>query len=181
MNNKVYTLSIDEKELESQGSKTKVTKKNKAQDEIETFGIVEINNTSAKKRVKNVSDKGYTKTVSAVTKKSVKKSPTKVDDYFNFDFRYNENSKANEPASEEVSNISRAVKKGGQAKSKEEKISVAIAALKGTEEQVVANTEVLNDNDISAVSSDAESCSSFALDDAALHIIDIARLGSFFG
>ncbi len=87
MAKKVYTLEIDEKNLNtSVKAKAVEQKKNVAQSEVETYGIAQINNASASKKVKNNQDKGFEKVVSGNAKKSVKTELHKVDDYFDFSF-----------------------------------------------------------------------------------------------
>lgn len=88
MAKKLVTIDVEDKDLKaSTGSvkskKTKVVKKK----EIENFGIVEINNASAAKKVKSNIEKGFEKNVSGEAKKSVKAKTSKVDDYFDFSFK----------------------------------------------------------------------------------------------
>ncbi len=88
MAKKVYTLEIDEKNLKTSAkSKAVSEKKSLAQSEVESYGIVEINNASASKKIKTNADKGFEKIVSGNSKKAVKSELHKVDDYFDFNFR----------------------------------------------------------------------------------------------
>ena len=51
------------------------------------FGVEEINNASAAKRMKNKTEKGFEKNVVNSVKKSVKQKVNEVEDYFDFDFK----------------------------------------------------------------------------------------------
>ena len=90
---KLVTIDVEDKELKTTkksvaAKKTTVAEKK----EVENFGIVEINNASSVKKVKNNTEKGFEKNVNAAAKKSVKAKTSKVDDYFDFDFRVNSSS-----------------------------------------------------------------------------------------
>lgn len=88
MSKKFYTLEIDEKNLEtSVKANNAEQKKTVSQSEVESFGIVEINNASASKKLKNTAEKGFEKVVSGAEKKTVKAEIHKVDDYFDFSFK----------------------------------------------------------------------------------------------
>ena len=85
---KLVTIDVEDKELKKtaksvSAKKTKAAEKN----EVENFGIVEINNASAVKKVKNKTEKGFEKNVNSTTKRTVKAKTSKVDDYFDFSFR----------------------------------------------------------------------------------------------
>ena len=83
-----YTLEIDEKNLEtSVKAKTVEQKKSVAAAEVESYGIAQINNASASKKIKNNAEKGFEKVVSGKTKKAVKSEVSRVDNYFDFSFR----------------------------------------------------------------------------------------------
>lgn len=91
MARKVYTVEIDNIKLEdSVASKQSKVSARASEKEVENFGIVEINNKSAKARVKNTKDAGFQKTVVAAEKKSVKQNLAQIDDYFDFSFRKEE-------------------------------------------------------------------------------------------
>lgn len=87
---KLITIDVEDKELKKT-TKTAVAKKAKSVEkkEVENFGIVEINNAGAAKKVKNKTEKGFEKNVSTAVKKTVKAKTSKVDDYFDFSFRVN--------------------------------------------------------------------------------------------
>ncbi len=87
MAKKVYTVQLDNKNLNTTASKAAKVEVSKSQKEVEKFGVVEINNKSAKCKVKNTKDMGYEKNVMATEKKAVKSTVSKVDDYFDFSFR----------------------------------------------------------------------------------------------
>ena len=59
--------------------------------ENSVFGVEEINNTSAVKRLKNKTEKGFEKNVVSSTQKSVKQKVNEVEDYFDFSFRKGDN------------------------------------------------------------------------------------------
>ena len=87
---KLVTIDVEDKELKKT-KKSTVSKKAKTAEkkEVENFGIVEINNASAVKKVKNKTEKGFEKNVNTTVKKTVKAKTSKVDDYFDFSFRVN--------------------------------------------------------------------------------------------
>lgn len=94
---KLVTIDVQDKELKKTTKTTKATKAASAKKatvaekkEVENFGIVEINNASAAKKIKSKTEKGFEKNVSTVAKKSVKAQTSKVDDYFDFSFRIDE-------------------------------------------------------------------------------------------
>lgn len=87
MAKKVYTVQLDNKNLSSKASKNAKVKVSKSQEEIEKFGVVEINNKSCKNKIKNMNDAGYEKHILSAEKKAVKTNISKVDDYFDFSFR----------------------------------------------------------------------------------------------
>ena len=108
---KLVTIDVEDKELKK-SAKSVSAKKTKAVEkkEVEDFGIVEINNASAVKKVKNKIEKGFEKNVSSAVKKTVKAKTSKVDDYFDFSFRTNESENKVEKTSElkmieEVENV----------------------------------------------------------------------------
>ena len=87
---KIVTIDVEDKEIKK--TKKSVSAKKAVSDEkkeVENFGIVEINNASSVKKVKNKTEKGFEKNVSETVKKAVKSKTSKVDDYFDFDFRAN--------------------------------------------------------------------------------------------
>ena len=91
MAKKVYTIEVEDKKLESTTKAKRVrTVKSKAEKEVESFGIVEINNASATSKVKNKTDKGFEKNIVGTTQKSVKQQVNEVEDYFDFCFKVEE-------------------------------------------------------------------------------------------
>ena len=86
MAKKIYTLEIDEKNLGT-SAKAVAEKKSAVQTEVESFGIVEINNAGASKKIKNKNDKGFEKVVNGTSRKTVKSEISQVEDYFDFSFR----------------------------------------------------------------------------------------------
>lgn len=96
MAKKVYTIDVEDKKVEETAKKKRTrTVKSKVEKEIEKLGVTEINNTSATKRVKNNTEKGFEKNVVASEKKAVKQKVNEVEDYFDFSFRKNDNTSAN--------------------------------------------------------------------------------------
>lgn len=89
---KLVTIDVEDKELKK-SAKSVAAKKTKAVEkkEVENFGIVEINNASSAKKVRNKTEKGFEKNVSETVKKTVKAQTSKVDDYFDFSFRTTRN------------------------------------------------------------------------------------------
>lgn len=87
MSRKVFTLEIkDEVQAKSEPAKKASIKVEKKADSFE-FGVSEINNSSAKKRVTQKTELGYEKNVCSASKKPVKAKVEEVDDYFDFCFK----------------------------------------------------------------------------------------------
>lgn len=87
MSRKVFTLEIkDEVQAKSEPAKKASIKVEKKADSFE-FGVSEINNSSAKKRVTQKTVLGYEKNVCSASKKPVKAKVEEVDDYFDFCFK----------------------------------------------------------------------------------------------
>ncbi len=150
MRKNVYELKIDD-DIKTIGSKTTNVKKSKAQNEIEEYGIVEINNSSSKNKVKNAVDKGYEKEISGKAKKNVKKNLSMVDDYFDFNFRANLKLEENEEI-------------------------VCNESFNDTKSEQIFNNEIIERQ----VSKIAETCNRFELDPDAMKIMTIARTGYLF-
>ncbi len=159
MAGKVYTVELDEKKLASSVSskQTKLTVK-PAQKEVETFGIVEINNNSAKNKVKNTKDVGFEKNLVG-TKKSVKSAVSKVDDYFDFSFR------------PETKTCKTETKAEDKVCAKKE-IAPKVATTLKVEEKTLSERQIKDE---------AKACERFVFDDAAKKIVSVARAGSLFG
>ena len=87
MSRKVFTLEIkDEVQAKSEPAKKVNTNSEKKSAGFE-FGVSEINNSSAKKRVTQKTVLGYEKNVCSASKKPVKAKVEEVDDYFDFCFK----------------------------------------------------------------------------------------------
>ena len=101
---KLVTIDVEDKELKKT-KKSTVSKKAKTVEkkEVENFGIVEINNASSVKKVKNTTEKDFEKNVSETVKRTVKAKTSKVDDYFDFDFRANISEKKEETSALKMS------------------------------------------------------------------------------
>ena len=82
----VYTINIDD---EIAVALAKILSDSRTQ--ISEFGVEEINNTSAIKRMKNRTEKGFEKNVVSSTQKSVKQKVNEVEDYFDFCFKKGDN------------------------------------------------------------------------------------------
>ena len=203
MAKKIYTLEIDEKNLGTTvGSKTTV-QKNNVQTEVETLGVVEINNASASKKLKNNASKGFEKVVSGTTRRTVKAEISHVEDYFDFSFRPMADTKTE--AEKEIDNdvyefIKDVLGFAGQDVGTvedivEEYVSKTVEEPKAKKEKVAKKTttrakkkvdsktatilkvEAEHIEEIRNCQVQAEVC---AYDDDARYNIDIARLGSLF-
>lgn len=186
MAKKVYTLSLDEKNLQSSVSHKSAVDKKKtcAQKEVEEFGIVEINNAGASKKVKNNKEVGYEKVVSCASKKQVKENIHQVDDYFDFSFRP-EKQVVKESKKEEAKVITKPAKK----------VEAKATAKKSTK-PALKETEVIIDNSKKTVSAPSINPKHIAevktykmeetspertiYDDAACYNISVARMGALF-
>lgn len=175
MAKKIYTLTLDEKNLQTSVSKkSEETKKPYAQKEVEEFGIVEINNGQATKKIKNKNDVGYEKVLSNTNKKQVKNNIHQVDDYFDFSFRP-ETKKVAESKSE-----------------KSETVAVKTTKKEPVKSSVKSETEVVNLKASIAVPSidpkhieDAktyktEETERTSYDEAASYNVSVARMGALF-
>lgn len=154
---KVYTIEVDDENLRNTAkSKCVETKKSAPEKEIEGFGIEQINNASAKGRVKNVKEAGFEKNVTGCAKKTIKTQIHAVDDYFDFSFR---------PETKEVE------KKVAKAK-------VAKTSTTKTKKTTVYKVEeiVSDERVVAAAAAQERPC-----DEAADKIVCTARLGSLFG
>lgn len=161
MAKKVVTIDIEKKDLEasSKPSEAKVAKSAKVEEkkEVENFGIVEINNASATKKIKNKTEKGFEKNVSGSEKKSVKSHTSKVEDYFDFSFRTQEKAKAID--------------------SKKAETKVENAKVEAKAETPVVSLKLTDD----VKKSQAENVSnSVKFDSEATQIVRVARMGSLF-
>lgn len=77
----------DEKLTKTAQSRQSAVKKSVAEAEVESFGVVEINNTSSKKKVQKQADAGYEKNVTTGSRRPVKTKISEVEDYTDFCFR----------------------------------------------------------------------------------------------
>ena len=166
MAQKLYTVEVDEKNITSSvSSKASIVAANSAQREVEAFGIVEINNNSAKNKVKNKKDAGFEKNVVSGTKKTIKSNLAKIDDYFDFSFRPNakvEDAKAVQ--------VEKETKKKTCAKKTSKKAEVATKT-------ITLKEETINERQIM---DEAKACERFVFDDQAKRIVSVARAGSLF-
>lgn len=93
MSDRVKTFNVEDTNLVSSAkSKTKKVKESVAQAEAEKFGIVEINNSSSKSKVKKTAERGFERNNVSCSKKPIKSKLHKVDDYFDFNLRANSKS-----------------------------------------------------------------------------------------
>ena len=90
MEKKVYTINIDD-EIVATGAKKSRAKTTKTLSKVAVFGVEEINNASAAKRMKNKAEKGFEKNIVSSTQKSVKQKVNEVEDYFDFCFKKGDN------------------------------------------------------------------------------------------
>ena len=178
MAKKVYTIEVNDENLKNtKKSKSVAAKKNASEEAVESFGILEINNASAKNKVKNTKESGFEKNVTGCAKKTVKSQLAQVDDYFDFSFR--PNASANKEAVVET-----VAKKATKSK----KAEPAKAVKKTTTKKSTANksAKVLKmDAEVSEVERSAmvaaEVCDRISIDGDAEKIMSVARLGALFG
>lgn len=209
MAKKVYTLKVDEKNLEtSVKAKAVSEKKTIAKSEVENYGIAQINNAGASKKIKNNTDKGFEKVVSGKAKKAVKSEVSKVDDYFDFSFKkqtevvdetedtlellklineilgnFEEDSAAIVPETIEVAkkeSKTKAVKAAKKACTKKAPAKKA-AAKKDVKASSKTSTILKVDSEhIEEIRNCQVQAEVCAYDDDAIYNIDIARIGSLF-
>ncbi len=164
MAGKVYTVQVnDEKLVSSASSKQSKVAVKDAQKEVENYGIVEINNNSAKAKVKNSKEVGFEKNVVACEKKAVKATVSKVDDYFDFSFRPESGKKATK-------------KVAAKTAKKEAKAAPAVVEVKA--ETTVVKAELVEDRQITV---EAKACDRFIYDEEVKKVVSIAREGALFG
>ena len=170
MANKVYTIQVKDENLKaSVKSKSVKTKKTASEKEVETFGIVEINNASSKGKMKNSADAGFEKNVTSCAKKAIKAQVSKVDDYFDFSFRPEEKVAKVATKKATVEKKSTVAKKTTKAKNTVEKQSAKTSILKIDDEKIERSYAVV-----------AEACERLTSDDDAARIISVARMGLLF-
>ena len=209
MAKKVFEIQIDTKKLGNSAKSQKIkAAKTVAEKEVETFGIVEINNASAKSKIKNANDVGYEKNVTDCQKKAVKSQVSQVEDYFDFSFRPALEEKvveakpvekkakkvATKKAVSAVAETKVEIKAKAETKAKSEtKVAVKAKAqtkttkkataektVKSAEKTAVYKAEKLEQNDERQANVVAEACERISFDDEAERIICVARLGSLF-
>lgn len=162
MTKKLVTINVEDKDLvaSKKVSEKKVETVKKA--EIENFGIVEINNASSAKKVKSVKERGFEKNISGEEKKSVKSKTSQVEDYFDFSFRKNEQSKTKSSEKAETKNEKKSTKSSAVTSNSTAKKSEKSANLdKNSEKNNKIQQQVCFDSD-------------------ANHVIRVARIGSLF-
>ena len=156
---KVYTIEVDDENLRNTAkSKSVETKKSALEKEIEGFGIEQINNASAKGKLKNVKDAGFEKNVTGCSKKSIKSKIHEVEDYFDFSFRPE-------------------IKKVETAKVSKTKTASKTTSSKAKKTTVYKVEEIVSEERETALTEAQERKS----DEAADKIVCTARLGSLFG
>ena len=149
MAKKIYEIKVNDKSLVS--TKPVADKPVKVDTkEVEEFGIVEINNASSTKKIKNKQDKGFEKNIVSATKRQVKSKTSQVDDYFDFSFRKNKDSSKTQSISPIESENKKAPEQKAEAK----------AALKMNKVE----------NDMNSIKFDSE----------VSQVIRVARIGSLF-
>ena len=88
MAKKVYEIEVNNENLTNTAkSKSSEVKKSVAEQTVETFGVVEINNASSAKKVSKKTDAGYEKNVTTAKKRQIKAQISEVEDYTDFCFR----------------------------------------------------------------------------------------------
>ena len=163
MARKVYTVELDDKNIVgTKGSKSAKVASNESEKETSAFGIVEINNNSAKGKVKNLKDAGFEKNVTGSEKKAVKSTISQVEDYFDFSFR--------PVAREEV-----AVQ---EKKTCAKKVVAKKTATKKAE--VVEVSEKIETKKANIVE-EVSACQTYTMSDEARRVVSVARAGSLFG
>lgn len=168
MARKVYTVEFDDVNLASTaGSKASKVASSESQKVVETYGIVEINNNSSKKKIKSTKEAGFEKNVMGTERKAVKSNIAQIDDYFDFSFRpcakVEEVSKSVEVAAESQKDKKVAAKKATTKK---------VAKTASCKTKTESKTEIIND---------ARACETYTMNDEARKIISVARAGSLFG
>ena len=188
---KFITIEVDEKKLiddkKTAGTKAKETKisLSKSQEEVGSYGIVEINNAGASKKLKNNQDAGYEKNVTTACKKLVKSQVSHVEDYFDFCFRPDEKQvvrveeeKAVKKtvAEKKVAASKKAVEKKETAKKVSAKKSQTTTKSKAVAKSVDFEQKVQEERIISF----AEACERQEFDEQANKIVWVARMGALF-
>lgn len=159
MAGKFFTVQVnDEKLVSSQSSKQSKVVVKDSQKEVEVFGIVEINNNSAKAKVKNKKDIGFEKNVVSCQKKSIKSNLEKVDDYFDFTFK--------------IDSSKNATKKSAS------KIDAQVAVVESENVSKVVKSDFSEDRHITV---EAKACDRFIYDEEVKKVISVAREGALFG
>lgn len=176
MAKKLVTIDVQDKKLKS-SAKVATSKKVKEETkEIENFGVMEINNASSAKKVKNNAERGFEKTVSGETKKAVKNKISQVDDYFDFSFRKDEETKSAKTATKTTKTSASAVKtKTTTAKKVTKKAEVKAEKEEVVEKSLELKTEANTQNE--QIKSAYEAV---CFDSDANQIIRVARIGSLF-
>lgn len=194
---KFCTLEIDEKNLETSVKASNAEqKKTVSQSEVESFGIVEINNASASKKLKNTAEKGFEKVISGAEKRTVKSELHKVDDYFDFSFKPVAEVKEKE-TDEEIIEFIREIlgefpeeivaeevkeEKSKKAKVVKKATTKKAVAKKATKEESNTSTILKVENEhIEEIRNHQVQIEGCAYDDDAKFNIDIARMCSLFG
>ena len=167
---KFYTIEVDDENLKNTAkSKSVKTDKSVSEKEVESFGIVEINNSSSKCKVRNTKDVGFEKNVTNCGKKTIKAQVSQVVDYFDFSFRPEAEVKEEKVATKKCTKKATA-KTTTKAKTATKTAKKTTTVLKIDEEKIEAER---------SINLAVEVCE--RTDDQAEKIVSVARLGSLFG
>lgn len=156
---KLITVDLKDENITSSASTKKVNRANSTQTQVEELGVIEINNKSSRKKLKNDKELGFEKNTMNSSKKSVKSKLQKVEDYFDFDLRQGCTKLA-----EEVS---------------KEPVKCDNADVRISENAASSVKYTLSETNLD-VAMNAEACNCFEIDDEAKRIISVARMGSLF-
>ena len=183
---KFITIEVDEKKLiddkKTAGTKAKETKisLSKSQEEVGSYGIVEINNAGASKKLKNNQDAGYEKNVTAACKKLVKSQVSHVEDYFDFCFRPDEKQVVRVEEEKAVKKTVAACKKAVAKKETAKKVSAKKSQTTTKSKAVAKSVDFEQKVQEERIISFAEACERQEFDEQANKIVWVARMGALF-
>lgn len=180
MTKNLVTIDIQDKNLKS-SAKTVTSKKVKPEEkkEIETFGIVEINNSSSAKKVKSNVERGFEKNVSGESKKTVKSKVSQVEDYFDFSFRKDVVEKNANLSEKNEKTTTKTAKSATKAKTTTAKTTARKTTAKKQDavKEEVSALKIDNEIETEKVKNTYETVD---FDSEANQIIRVARIGSLF-
>ena len=160
MAKKLFTLGVDEKNLKSSKNVESTAREIlKKKNEVEEFGIAQINNSSSVKKVTSKVDRGFEKNVVETKRHAVKSTVSKVDDYFDFSFKTDTKKK-----SDKIEN----------------KLVSEQADVEKTNAAKVYKTQTIDSEFESRKANIAKEACERSLDDEAYAIMYVARMGSLF-